>query len=368
MVNATGLLGVLFLVRHGDRLEFFQDPLTYNPSATFLTALGTVEEAALGNLLQEIYLLPSSPSAITGISFPVADVTQLLIRADAAGEGETILSSVGALIQGLYPPTTDFNSTLANGTTVIGADGGEQFLPVESVEQYEDISLNSFTSCPNFDAHTSAFYNSSQFSQEAQTAAPFLAALTPFLDGKSTDFINMFNIFDYVNVQNIHNASFHSALPSTFVEQAYGFANFHEGGVFSDASPDGIGNVAIRTMLPSLFTSLQRIANTSDPLKLALNGISYKPFISFFNLTAATADVSGDVDYASALAIEVNPPSASDSEAFVTIKFKNGTSDAAFHPVNLGRFGENATSIPLSTFVSELQVRVLFDSLMPVNG
>lgn len=42
MVNATTLLGVVLLARHGDRLEFFQDPFTYNPTETFLTPLGSV--------------------------------------------------------------------------------------------------------------------------------------------------------------------------------------------------------------------------------------------------------------------------------------------------------------------------------------
>jgi hypothetical protein len=41
-------------------------------------------------------------------------------------------------------------------------------------------------------------------------------------------------------------------------------------------------------MLPSIFSALTRIANQTDPLKLAINGISYKPFISLFNLTEAT--------------------------------------------------------------------------------
>jgi hypothetical protein len=41
-------------------------------------------------------------------------------------------------------------------------------------------------------------------------------------------------------------------------------------------------------MLPSIFSALTRIANQTDPLKLALNGISYKPFISLFDLTEAT--------------------------------------------------------------------------------
>ena len=37
MVNVTTLLGVVLLARHGDRVEFFQDPFTYNPDQTFLT-------------------------------------------------------------------------------------------------------------------------------------------------------------------------------------------------------------------------------------------------------------------------------------------------------------------------------------------
>ena len=69
-----------------------------------------------------------------------------------------------------------------------------------------------------------------------------------------------------------------------------------------------LGEVAIRTVLPSIFTSLTRIANSSDPLKLALNEISYKPFISLFNLTGASAadpSIAGIVDYASAVALEL---------------------------------------------------------------
>lgn len=46
--------------------------------------------------------------------------------------------------------------------------------------------------------------------------------------------------------------------------------------------------VATRAMLPSIFSALTRIVNETDPLKLAINGISYKPFISLFNLTEAT--------------------------------------------------------------------------------
>ncbi|CDO77406.1 hypothetical protein BN946_scf184857.g12 [Trametes cinnabarina] len=409
MVNATTVLGVVLLARHGDRLEFFQDPFTYNPAETFLTPLGSVQEQQLGTFLRSTYLDPASPSVIDGITAGVVDINQLAVRADAGGEGGVILVSVQGLLQGLFPPTTDNNITLANGTTIVAPLGGYQAIPgeiqctvrvisilislaVESVEPNEDISLEGFTSCPNFDNHISQFYASAPFLAEANIARPFLEQLQRFLGNRSIDFTNM--IFDYVNVQSIHNATFHAELPPTFGAQAYGFANFHENGVFTDGSPDGIGNgpfvlprkvalasqlahhrrpspiVAIRTVLPSIFTSLTRIANSSDPLKLALSEVSYKPFISLFNVTDATTTDPGiagivsrctrtsiivvtwrvQVDYASVVSLELHAPATPTDEPTVNMRFKNGTSDPTFHDLTI--FG--ASSVPLSQFISRL--------------
>ena len=49
-------------------------------------------------------------------------------------------------------------------------------------------------------------------------------------------------IFDYVNVQSIHNATFAKTLPTSYLAQARDLANWHEYNVFSDASFSGIGN------------------------------------------------------------------------------------------------------------------------------
>jgi prostatic aicd phosphatase len=81
-------------------------------------------------------------------------------------------------------------------------------------------------------------------------------------------------IFDFVNVNNIHNATFHNELPPTFREQAYGFANFHEDGVFTDVSPIGIGNSAFTRRFLSCLSkgpsALQspsaRSCRTSSPI------------------------------------------------------------------------------------------------------
>ena len=49
-------------------------------------------------------------------------------------------------------------------------------------------------------------------------------------------------IFDYMNVQSIHNATFANALPDNYLAIARDLANWHEYNVFSDDSFDGIGN------------------------------------------------------------------------------------------------------------------------------
>ena len=45
--------------------------------------------------------------------------------------------------------------------------------------------------------------------------------------------------------------------------------------------------VAGQTILPSIIKGFKEIANSSSPLKLVYQAISYKPFISLFNMTGA---------------------------------------------------------------------------------
>lgn len=49
-------------------------------------------------------------------------------------------------------------------------------------------------------------------------------------------------IFDYMNVQSIHNATFANNLPVGYLNRVRALANFHEYGVFSSPQVDGIGN------------------------------------------------------------------------------------------------------------------------------
>lgn len=76
-----------------------------------------------------MYLEASSPTLIKGISTGLFDQTQVSVTADAGGERGVIFDSSISVVQGLWPATNNYNTTLANGTTIIAPLGGYQYVP-----------------------------------------------------------------------------------------------------------------------------------------------------------------------------------------------------------------------------------------------
>lgn len=352
---------MVVLARHGDREGFYQNSTDYTPSGTAITALGNVQEFQLGQKLRTIYLNASSPSFISTVNTTVVKDAQVQIRADGGGEGGVIFNSAVSLLQGLFPATLDYKTTLANGTTITAPLGGYQTVPIESVEPGNDISLEGWTSCNTFVTATKAFYNSPGFKQKAAEHADFLDLLPQYLDGRAVTLENMWNIFDFINVRYIHDATFAKSFPENYLHQARDLANFHEYGIFSSPQPNGIGNIAGQTILPSILDGLASIADANNPLKLVYQAVSYKPFISLFNLTGAAEmnpQLAGIVNYAAALALEVRQPNAG-GEPVIRFNFKNGTDDEEFNRYN---FLGSTNDVPLSTFVDTLKP-IAFDDL-----
>lgn len=85
-------------------------------------------------------------------------------------------------------------------------------------------------------------YSSSEFKAAAKAAQPFFGAVRDYVFGRPTTLENAWNIYDYINTQLMHNQSYAHRLPPSFLEQARGFANYHENAVFSSGEPGGIGN------------------------------------------------------------------------------------------------------------------------------
>ncbi|KAF9534528.1 histidine phosphatase superfamily [Crepidotus variabilis] len=348
--DTSTVVGVVVIARHGDRQGFYQNPKDYTASNTAITALGNVQEFQLGQYIRSLYLNATSSSYIQRIKNDLVDATQVKVRADAGGEGGVIFNSAVSLLQGLYPATSDYNTTLADGTTVTAPLSGYQTIPIESVEPDQDVSLEGWTSCTKFANATSKFYQSDAFKAKAAENKDFFTNLSPYLDGRPVTMENMWNIFDYMNVQSIHNVSFAKALPPTYLEQVRALANFHEYGVFTDQNPSGVGNVAGRTILPSILKGLELMSNNTGP-KLVYMAVSYKPIITLFNLTGAASmnqSLAGIPNYASAIAFELR--NTSSGEQVVRLNFKNGTNED-LHTYSMFGLSQD---VPLSNFTSSL--------------
>ncbi|KAK2463031.1 hypothetical protein APHAL10511_004686 [Amanita phalloides] len=349
-MKLSKVLGVIAIVRNGDRYSFHQDPYTYAASNTETTALGEVQSFQLGSLLRSTYLDSSSPSYIEGMRSDIVDNSEIKVRVKAGVEGTVVFDSAIGLLQGLFPPNPNNKIVLANETTVVAPLGGYQYVPVETVEPGNDRSMEPWTNCPNFEKHIKDFYASSEFKEKSKAAEPFFKAVKDFVFGRPTTLENSWNIYDFINTQLTHNRTYAHRLPPTFVEQARGFANFHEAGVFSDKDINGVGNIAGRTLLHTILTSLERIAFNGDPLQFLIAETTYHPFISFFHQTGIVGEhpeMAGFPNYASALVLELRRGSPPDLRDFLRVKIKNGTHDS-FEDVHV--FGHHA-DIPLTEFI-----------------
>ncbi|EIW82161.1 phosphoglycerate mutase-like protein [Coniophora puteana RWD-64-598 SS2] len=359
MVNATsaaaGIIGVIVLARHGDRTLYYQEPLTYRSQQAYLTSLGANQEYQLGSFLRDAYLDSNSSSHIEGINPENADMQQLRVRAEGGG-GNAGVTSAYSLLQGLYPPTETAAIKLHNGSTVEAPLHGYQYIPVETIMQDGNPMLTPWIDCPYFQSHLNRTFNSSVWKDMEREAAPFLNASKPFIGSMDTNFTNMYNIYDYMNVQSTHDEGYRKALPPTFLEQARHFANMQQREVFNAQPINAIGEVAVRTLIPEMIWAMGNMTSNESPLKLALTTIDYQPFISFFNVTNATVkdpDVAGIPNYASALALEVFE--GKDGEPELSLKFKNGTDDNEFRSLTM--WGNDRVS--LETFTTNLAYRTI---------
>ncbi|KAI6027550.1 histidine phosphatase superfamily [Pisolithus microcarpus] len=312
---------VVLLVRHGDRMGFYQDPDTYTATATQITPLGNQQEYQLGTYLRSVYLNESSPSYIQGLKYRIS---QVFVQADLGGEAGVIYDSC---VSGLWPATTSNNITLANGTVITAPLNGTT-TSVHGIDPNNNMTLEGFQNCSTFNTHTTAFYDSPEFQKMQSQSAAFLDLLPPYLGGRSTSLENM--IYDYMNVNSIHNATFAAGLPPTFLPQAHALANWHEYNVFSDASLDGIGNIAGRAILPTVLNEFEAILDSTNPTKLFITAISYKPFLSLFNMNGCGCRKPTTRWHRY---FELRQPNGDPNEATVRFNFKNG-SDPQFTTYN----------------------------------
>lgn len=326
------------------RTGFYQNPKTYSASKTNLTVAGYVQEYQNGVDLRALYLT-NTTDAIQGIDATQSETTQLNVLADAGGEGGVIIESANALLQGLYPPYND-TLTLADGS-VVSWDRA-QLIPIETVEPDQDVWMEGWTQCNAWNDWLQDFYNSADFKAKATTADAFYQNISSLLGpDRSKTLENAYNIYDFLNVQSIHNATLRPQFLPILPEAKY-YSDYHEAGAFGNtADPNHIANIAGQAILPPLLGGMDQIRNTSTGLKIQYLAASYKPFLGLFSMMQLPAPLTTSlVDYASTVVFELRDDDS------VTMRFRNGSS-GTFDAYPL--FGSSSTSMPVSDFENKLR-------------
>ncbi|GAA6038328.1 hypothetical protein JCM8097_003946 [Rhodosporidiobolus ruineniae] len=362
MSNSNAPLGVVVIARHGDRSSFYQDPTTYTGSDTVLTPLGEQQNYRLGQILNSIYAGSDASRAIEGLSATEMVGSQINATADAGGEGSVIWDSAVALWQGFYPPRADTtNFTLANGSTIASPLGGYQYVKVETVLPTDDVDFEPWTSCNEWTKHTNAVYNSTDFLARAAVEKPFLDSLksSGLVGNRTVSLANAYNVFDYINVNQLHNATFAAALNATgegTMAHIRDIASYHEWALFTSPGLGDLGNMAGRALLPRILGSLQAFTESDNEVKVAHYHLAYKPFLSLFNMTdlgAAMPNADAMVDYASMAVFEIRNGGSGSSGYDVRFGFRNGSetsTDVTYYPL----FGQSDLDVDLSTYVDKL--------------
>ncbi|PSS09343.1 hypothetical protein PHLCEN_2v3375 [Hermanssonia centrifuga] len=367
--NDTQVLGIVVLARGGDRQTLYLDPDTYFSTLTTITPLGEQQEFQLGASLRSLYLNASSPSfiGIPGV-FALVNQSSVIVRADEVTDDGTLFDSAVALMQGFWPPTAQSSISLANGTTITSPLNGFQYVNIESVDPDMDyvgslappleLSDAVRTFLQAWSNRVEQFYNSAAFVAKANESASFLTALQPYIDARISSLQDI--IYDYMNVQFTYNITYAEQLPPRYLEQVRDLVNWHEYNLFTDSQASGIGNIAGRSILPTILDALSNIGSQLPyGLQLHFSAVSYQPFLSLMNMTGIFE--SGQlppaiVDYAAALVFEVRQSTAG-GEPVIRVQFKNGTDDD-FHAMGLifdGWNGSGGKDVPLSVFTAAFQ-------------
>jgi hypothetical protein len=361
------VLGVYIFHRHGDRTSKSFTPTT-------LTDLGYQQVWQSGNFYRNRYVDANASSLIYGIASNVVKNSQLSVEAPV----DTVLqNSAAGFLQGLYPPVgaTLGSQTLANGSSVEAPMGGYQLIPVNAVQSASSGAnsensawLQGQSGCNNAIVSSNNYFFSDEYIQKLNSTKSFYQSILPVINGTFTaatdTFKNAYSIYDLIHVSMIHNSSIPSddLLTNDTVYQLQTLADNHEFNLAYNTS-DPIRAIAGSTLAAQIVQQLNSTIVGKSKSQVGIQFGAYASFLSFFGLAqlpAVTENFTGIVDYASSMTFELltnatvsNTSYPSNDDISVRFLFSNGS--AAANPLTAyPLFGQSSTTIPWTTFVSEM--------------
>ncbi|KAK3361189.1 phosphoglycerate mutase-like protein [Lasiosphaeria ovina] len=374
LVAAETVLGTYIFHRHGDRTTKSYSPVS-------LTPLGADQALASGLWYRHQYLSANASSRIPGMATDLPVLSQLSVTSPV---DNVLQGSAQVFLMGLYPPAGSAASqTLADGSSVAMPLGGYQFIPVNAVStaassrgSEDDLWLQGGSGCGNAVASSNSYFHSSEYLAALKSTQTFYQSLLPVYNttfpSATASFKNAYAIYDYIHVSEIHNASstISSAglLTNETLHQLQTRADQHEWGLAFNSSEQVraiSGSLLAAQIVQALNNTLAAPVGKTSAQKMTIQFGPYGTFMAFFGLAkapAASPEFYGIVDYASSMVFElVTNASLDDSAAAVSpdkvsvrFRFANGTASNANPPRTFPLFGQTETTLPWSTFVSEM--------------
>ncbi|KAL5121640.1 hypothetical protein ACEQ8H_000326 [Pleosporales sp. CAS-2024a] len=354
---AETVLGAYIFHRHGDRTAKALAP-------TNLTTLGYEQVYTSGQYYRARYLEGSSK--IRGINKDQVKLSQLAVTAPV---DNVLQSSAMGFLQGLYPPVKTVQ-TLANGQSVQAPMDGYQLIPVNTVQTgaaSEDSGwLQDASACANAKTSSNNFFASQEYKDLFHSTKTFYASVVPAVNNVfSADQVTLKNgyvVYDLLNVASIHNATTSTTPSNATLFQLRTLADAHEWGLSYNES-DKTRAIAGMQLAGEILTYLNGTISSSGASKLGIQFGAYGTFMSFFglaNLTAASQDFKGIVDYASSMAFELFTDADTSSgfpaqqDLQVRFLFHNGTASNASAPTVYPLFGGQNDAVSWSDFQAGL--------------
>ncbi|CAK7236178.1 hypothetical protein SCUCBS95973_009519 [Sporothrix curviconia] len=386
-VADESVLGIYVFHRHGDRTSKSWPP-------TMLTALGADQVYASGNYFRERYVASNASSRIAAVASDIAVLAQVAVTAPV---DNVLQSSANVFTQSLYPPAgTAAQQTLANGTVTEAPFGGYQYIPVNIVSSAASASgsedsewLQGGSGCNNAIISSNNYFASSDYLATLNSTSAFYTSLLPVVNTTFTSaqdsFKNAYTIYDYVHVSEIHNATIPSAdlLTNETLFQLQTRADQHEWGLAYNAS-DPVraiaGSVLAGQILQSLNATALAAPTAKSNARLTFQFGAYGTFMSFFglaNLTAASPNFAGIVDYASAIVFELvtnasvttgATKAVDPSELSVRFLFANGSAGVVGGLTAYPLFGQSELVLPWTTFTTEMNKFAISDTVSWCNA
>ncbi|KAK6519559.1 hypothetical protein TWF281_003385 [Arthrobotrys megalospora] len=363
------ILGLTVFTRHGDRNS------KHYPGYG-LTNLGFQQNFRTGGLYREIYLSANSSKQILGVSEDKYVPAQIWA---SAPDQKILANTATAFLQGLYPPLEQLDpeiatNTLNNGTEYTNPLEGYQYVVLHTPdgESPNTIWIKGDDGCPAVTEASADFEESPVFMEmEASTKSfyqGFWEQLQDVYDYEQSElsYAKAYDIFDLINVAQIHNSSAEERVSAEDLFQLRTLADSAEFGLNFNASQPA-RSIHAQTLAGAILNQLNQTITGKGKLKFSLLAGSYDTFLAFFGLTeltAASPNFFGLPNYASTMAFEILTdkdvtefPSSTD-DLKVRFLFRNG-SDAGSPLTPFPLFGQQELTLSWTDFATQLGERAI---------